>query len=234
MYLLVKGNRTLSSILNALKKLEGGYSPQKDTRLWIKGPGPKNSIADRLEEFWMSIRYPFLMLGIILFIVFLWVFLSFQPIESERLSPKIPDTESINNSKSTMVQSLQPVQDPSAHKRREENIAGHTGIFSSENKASPFEQEIHEDQNKFSTEEVLKSKEVIPLSESEIEVMNDSRLKLQAISWSKHPERRIAVINSRIVHQGDLVEGFSVLQINEDNVTVASGDNMWKLIFTVK
>ena len=280
----------MSSILNALKKLEGGYSPQKDSHLWIKESGSKNSIADRLEEFWMSIRYPFLMLGIILSFVFLWVFLSFQPIESGRFSPsifsffqgdrntesvprdkeiiqhteqtdrikrqtlpinqipatysktvktdrnppKIPDTESINSSRSTVLKSRQPLQDLSAYKRRDENIAGHTGIFPNENKTSPLEQEIHEAQNKFSAEEVLKSEEVIPPSESEIEVMNDSRLKLQAISWSKHPERRIAVINSRIVHQGDLVEGFSVLQINEDNVTVASGDNMWKLIFSTR
>jgi hypothetical protein len=90
---------------------------------------------------------------------------------------------------------------------------------------------VHGFQDGLLTEEAVDSDAAIPVSAPEIETMKDSRLKLQAISWSKNPERRIAVINGHIVHEGDPVEEFSVLQINADNVTVASGDNQWKLIF---
>lgn len=43
-------------------------------------------------------------------------------------------------------------------------------------------------------------------------------LKLNAIAWDEDPEQRLAVIGDRIVHEGDLVGGSTVLRINEDHI----------------
>ena len=42
--------------------------------------------------------------------------------------------------------------------------------------------------------------------------------KLSAIAWDENPDQRLAVINDRILHEGDLVGGATVLRINPDHV----------------
>ncbi len=64
--------------------------------------------------------------------------------------------------------------------------------------------------------------------------LEDSKLKLQAISWSEKPENRIAVINSNIVREGELIEGFRVIQIGQDDVLVRADAKEWKLVFGLK
>jgi type II secretory pathway component PulC len=41
---------------------------------------------------------------------------------------------------------------------------------------------------------------------------------LNAIAWDENPDQRLAVINDRILHEGDLVGGATVLRINPDHV----------------
>jgi len=62
----------------------------------------------------------------------------------------------------------------------------------------------------------------------------DTDLQLQAISWSEHPQKRLAVINNRIVRQGDRVDGYSIDRINQDDVMVKQGNKILKLIFGAK
>lgn len=64
--------------------------------------------------------------------------------------------------------------------------------------------------------------------------LDDSKLKLQAIAWSKDASRRIAVINGHIVHEGESVEGFLVNQIRQENVVVNDGTASWQLEFGLK
>jgi hypothetical protein len=59
-------------------------------------------------------------------------------------------------------------------------------------------------------------------------------LKLQAISWSKVPEDRIAVINGSIVREGLPLDGYTVYRIDEDQVVVRKGGGQWKLVFNLK
>lgn len=61
-----------------------------------------------------------------------------------------------------------------------------------------------------------------------------TQLILQAISWDKNSENRIAVINNRIVREGESVDGFIVTLIGEDDVSVRKGGNEWKLMFRLK
>ena len=62
---------------------------------------------------------------------------------------------------------------------------------------------------------------------------NDS-LKLQAIAWSKVASQRIAVINDRIVREGESIEGFSINQIRQENVIVNDGSQTWQLEFGLR
>lgn len=61
--------------------------------------------------------------------------------------------------------------------------------------------------------------------------LNDVNVKLQAISWSENPEKRLAVINNSIVRQGDRVGSYMVTQINKDDVLVRQEKELWLLPF---
>jgi hypothetical protein len=43
-------------------------------------------------------------------------------------------------------------------------------------------------------------------------------LKLNAIAWDENPDQRLVVIGDRILHEGDLLGGATVLRINPDHV----------------
>ena len=64
--------------------------------------------------------------------------------------------------------------------------------------------------------------------------LDESKLKLQAIAWSKIAAQRIAVINGRIVREGESVDGFVVNQIRQEDVVVNDGSASWQLEFGLK
>jgi len=61
------------------------------------------------------------------------------------------------------------------------------------------------------------STEILPAPEVPVlsELFN---CKLSAIAWDENPDQRLAVINDRILHEGDLLGGATVLRINPDHV----------------
>ncbi|MCF8078956.1 MAG: general secretion pathway protein GspB [Desulfobacterales bacterium] len=56
-------------------------------------------------------------------------------------------------------------------------------------------------------------------------------LDLQAISWDEEPESRIAVINGRIMREGERIEGYLLSEINPDDVLFEHTGQIWKLEF---
>ena len=64
--------------------------------------------------------------------------------------------------------------------------------------------------------------------------LDDSKLQLQAIAWSKNAAQRIAVINGHVVREGESVEGFSVTQIRQDDIIVNDGTESWQVEFRLK
>ncbi len=64
--------------------------------------------------------------------------------------------------------------------------------------------------------------------------LDDSKLKLQAIAWSKEAAQRLAVINGHIVREGESVDGFLVNQIRQEDVVVNDGSASWQLEFGLK
>jgi type II secretory pathway predicted ATPase ExeA/outer membrane protein OmpA-like peptidoglycan-associated protein len=49
-------------------------------------------------------------------------------------------------------------------------------------------------------------------------------LKLNAIAWDENPERRIAVLNDKIVHEGDFLGDIRILRIKNNHVVLLDGD----------
>jgi len=67
---------------------------------------------------------------------------------------------------------------------------------------------------------------------ADIQLLSDGRLKVNAIVWSTVQEDRMAVVNSRILHEGDTVDGFSLVAIRSDDVVVREdGKGIWRVLF---
>ena len=68
---------------------------------------------------------------------------------------------------------------------------------------------------------------------SPIELMDETRLKLDAIGWSDDPKKRIAVINGRIVREKESIEGYFIVRIDAEEVVVREGGKSWRLVFRI-
>jgi hypothetical protein len=69
---------------------------------------------------------------------------------------------------------------------------------------------------------------------SQVGLLENGKLELQAISWSKTPSQRIAVIENEIIHQGQIVGGYKIIYIGPEQVVVEKGGEQWKVIFMVR
>ncbi len=63
---------------------------------------------------------------------------------------------------------------------------------------------------------------------------DESWLKLQAISWSAYPEKRMAVINNCIVREGGSIEEGMVKRIDKEYVVIYAKGEDWQLRFGLK
>jgi Type II secretion system protein B len=63
------------------------------------------------------------------------------------------------------------------------------------------------------------------------EPLASDTLQVQAISWSDRPTKRVAVIDGRLLREGQSVSGYRVIQIRPENVIVEKAGKFWKLAF---
>ncbi len=59
----------------------------------------------------------------------------------------------------------------------------------------------------------------------------DNSLKVQAISWDKEPESRIAVINNRVLGEGESIQGYRLDRIEADAVILYQSGRTYRLGF---
>jgi type II secretory pathway component PulC len=92
-------------------------------------------------------------------------------------------------------------------------------------------------------EQTIKEKGSVPVSlpvskpgprEEEIFPLKDGILTIQAISWAKNPSDRIAVINTKIVGEGESVQGYRILEIAQDEVIFELSGRKFRLPFTYR
>ncbi len=84
--------------------------------------------------------------------------------------------------------------------------------------------------------ESLPVKESLPekAPEPEPEIMTGGPLTLQAVSWSRSPQKRFAVINGKICREGELIQNYRVRKINAKEVQVTDGGRTWRLVLSVR
>jgi hypothetical protein len=77
------------------------------------------------------------------------------------------------------------------------------------------------------------STQVTPVKTVAVEIpkLNDPDMKLQAVTWSRAPQKRITVINNRILREGDMVSGYFINSINQDDVVISRDGEKWRLLF---
>ena len=70
-----------------------------------------------------------------------------------------------------------------------------------------------------------------PTSEPETPVKRwrDDRIKLQAVVWGSNPAECMAIINNHLVHQGAVVDGYTVATIEEQAVILTRDRDRWRL-----
>ena len=57
---------------------------------------------------------------------------------------------------------------------------------------------------------------------------------LQAIAWAREPANRMAVINGKILRQGDMLNGTLLNQINVNDVVLKKDGYTWRVMFNVR
>jgi hypothetical protein len=70
-----------------------------------------------------------------------------------------------------------------------------------------------------------------PLVHDDVPRLTDGRLKVQAIAWAPDARDRMAVVNTHIVREGQTVEGFSIVAIEEDAVVVRESGQSYRVPF---
>ena len=55
----------------------------------------------------------------------------------------------------------------------------------------------------------------------------DGRIKIQAIVWAPSRQDRMVVVNNHVAVEGDVVNGFSIVEIHRDGVLVKADGKLW-------
>ena len=76
---------------------------------------------------------------------------------------------------------------------------------------------------KILTNKATTKKKILPLK--------NHSLKIQAISWAEEPDNRIAVIDNRVLTEGDSVQGYRLVIIEKDSVILHYSENDYRLKF---
>lgn len=66
------------------------------------------------------------------------------------------------------------------------------------------------------------------------ESTHDPRIDLQAIAWSPEPAESFAVINNRILHEGQSFDGITITRIGRDDVSFQEMGREWREDFRLK
>lgn len=68
----------------------------------------------------------------------------------------------------------------------------------------------------------------------EIQRLEDTPFRIQAISWSEDANRRIAVIDDRVLSEGDRVQKYRLITIEKDSVILRHKGKNYRLLFTYR
>ena len=101
------------------------------------------------------------------------------------------------------------------------------------------EDEVYDDSEEDLPPEVEAPQEPFEVLESDpeevryaqLDLLDNGKLQLQAISYAETPSQRMAVINNEIVREGRNIEGYKIIYIGPEQVVVEQRGTQWKIIF---
>ena len=67
-----------------------------------------------------------------------------------------------------------------------------------------------------------------------LDVKEDPRIDIQAIAWAPDEKDSFAVINNRIVREGESVGGVKILHIEEKSISLQDGGSKWQQNFKIR
>jgi protein TonB len=229
----------VSSILKALKKLEDENPPKGRSVVWPSGSAPRRAIRRwDITSGWSAV----LLWGLLAVVVLISVGGIFLYLLSPSDRNAVP-TASVGRpvAKPIIASPPEPVaklpQSPPVPTPKEASPPTAPPV----GKAAPMPKAVPPPAVKKVPSAPRKEKSPVRAVEAEpdraaiadLPVLTTD-LKLQAISWASAPGGRLAVINGNIMREGASLEGYTIVQIDRDEVVVRKGSEQWKLVFNLR
>ena len=231
----------MSSILKALKKLEDENPPKGRSVVWPSGSAPRRAIRRwDISSGWSAV----LLWGLLAVVVLISVGGIFLYLLSPSDRNAVPTASVGRPVARPILESLPPEtvaklppQPPPVPTPKEASPP----TAPSMEKAAPTPKVVPPPAVKKVPSAPRKKKPPVRAVEAEpdraatadLPVLTTD-LKLQAISWASAPGDRLAVINGNIMREGASLEGYSIVQIDRDEVVVRKGSEQWKLVFKLR
>lgn len=227
----------VSSILKALKKLEDENPPKGRSVVWSSGPAPRRTIRRwDITSGWTAVLLWGLLMAVALISVGGIVLYLLSP--SDRNA--VP-TASVGQPVAKPIQASPPPETMAKLSPRPSPAPPPKEASPPTAKALPVPKAAPPPAVKKIPSAPRKEKPPARAVETEpdraatadLPVLTTD-LKLQAISWAAAPGDRLAVINGNIMREGTSLEGYSIVQIDRDEVVVRKGSEQWKLVFNLR
>ena len=228
----------MSTILKALKKAEQESPEQEDKNRSSLKLNIRTTLNSRIQHqrqgFFSSAKGLILVLGSAL-VMALAAYVLFSPdrtIQSPPPRAVQPQSSSVTpvEKNASQTPSRPPIKD---FQPPSEALARNVTVHKAENLPPAIEK------TPMQQEQDIKEKGSVPVSkpgprEEEIFPLKDGILAIQAISWARNPSDRIAVINTKIVGEGESVQGYRILEIAQDEVIFELSGQKFRLPFTYR
>jgi hypothetical protein len=249
----------LSSILKALKKLENEFPEKSEARFWhqtkSKGISVHKSVSGdpRLKNFF------FLIIASLAIAFIIGLALNLKPwnqkptlvskiqtapvtlsrVPEKKVSGQSPIRK--NSSIKTDTKDSKPIKGTTKETSESYDAVGANGLSSVEKIETKPITPLGLSKEKTSKSERIQQKAVnekrgqqtkaewsasIPVKQA-----GESKLELQAIAWSSDPKSRLAVINGRVVREGEFIDRVNIMHIGKDEVIFKKGMEEWKQLF---
>ncbi|MCM2286685.1 MAG: general secretion pathway protein GspB [Desulfobacula sp.] len=232
----------MSTILKALKKAEQESPEQENKNRSSLKLNIRTTLNSRIQHqrqgFFLSAKGLILVLGSAL-VMALAAYVLFSPARTIQSTPPRPAQHQSPcitpvEKNASQTPSQPPIKNlPPPSESLAENITVH--------KAESLPPVI--EKTPMQQEQNIKEKGSVPVllpvskpgpREEEIFPLKDGMLTIQAISWAKNPSDRIAVINTKIVGEGESVQGYRILEIAQDEVIFELSGRKFRLPFTYR
>ena len=264
----------LSSILKALKRIEGQPPPPQSFPALPESVDAKKAVNSSTRRRWLMRRLAIGCLVLLVLVVTGIIFYQKRNVVTSKSSPtqspstrqaksedaenkskifktKIPSTAAkrlarrTDPSQRTQPQTTSPVAGQSAARRGTDITSRQQQRPGAGNRAAiqpPPRQALTPSKRSIAGKRAALRKPAeprtaVPGNRSEKMTytrLNDSNIKLQALAWSEDAAKRMAVINGRIVREGESMDGYQINQIRQEDVVVSDGSQLWSLEFGLK